>query len=64
LDSQVKDPSFIFPLFAADLSQVDPCHIPWVCDHRLQNVALDVGDDNDRAGLLQRFSVVKRYRPD
>ena len=58
---QVKDPSFMFPLLATDLSTVKLDHIPWVCAFDSMNLAEDIGEEAKGKGLAKRFSVTKHY---
>ena len=58
---QVKDPSYMFPLLATDISTMDTQNIPWACDYALNNIALDIGEEAVQKGLMRKLSVVQRY---
>ena len=58
---QVKDPSFMFPLLAVDLSQVNKRHIPWICEYNATNLTEDIGAEAKKKGLTRAFSVTKHF---
>lgn len=57
----VKDGSFIFPLLATDVSNVESRHIPWKCRYDLHNLTRDIGDEATSKGLTTSFSTIKYY---